>query len=112
MPDPERAERGQHLAHELRADPAAPRVARDVEVRERPEPGRPATREREAHGCPLVLRDERDLGRDDLAHLSELLLHVRRALVSRWRDLVVELPPQIRDRVEVLGCRTPHVHDA
>ncbi len=112
VPDPVFPKRGQHLAHELRADPAAARVARDVEVCERPEPGRSAAREREADRRPVVLGDERDLGLDDLAHLSELLLHVGRALVGRWRDLVVELPPQIRDRLEVLGCRTPHVHAA
>ena len=83
---------------------------RHVQIRERHEPGRPATREREADRRPFVLGDERDLGRDDLAHLSELLLDVRRPLVGRRRNLMVELPPQIRDRLEVLGCRTPHVH--
>ena len=72
-----RAEGREHLAHQLRPDAAAARVAGDVEIRQRPEPGRAAPREREPDGrSVVVLGDERDLGVDDLPHLGELLLEV------------------------------------
>ena len=80
----------------------------DVQIRERPESVRTLAREREADNGPgVVLGDERDLGGDDLPDLRELLLLVGGAFVSGRRDLVVELTPQIRDRVEVLWkCST------
>jgi len=81
------------------------------EIGERAEARSTSPREREPdRRAVVVLCHEGDLGRDDLANLAELLLLVRRPLVRRRRDLVVELPPELRDRLEVLGCRTPNVH--
>ena len=76
----------------------------DVEIRQRPEPARALAREREAdRGVPSSSSatnaiSEAMISRD----LGELLLLVRRAFVGGRRDLVVELPPEIGDRVEVL----------
>ena len=76
-----------------------------------PKPGRPAPREREPDRRPVVvLGDEGDLGVDDLPYLGELLLDVRRPFVGRRRDFMVELPPEVGDRLVVLGCRMPYVH--
>ena len=105
------AKRREHLPHQLGPDPAAAGIARDVEIGERPEPRGPPPGEREPDRRPVVvLGDEGDLGVDDLPYLGELLLDVRRPLVGRRRDFVVELPPEVGDRLEVLGCRTPYVH--
>ena len=58
----------------------------------------------------VVLGDEGDLGREDLGHLGELLLLVRRPLVDRRRHLVVEVSPERRDRLVVLRSSAAHVH--
>ena len=101
----------EHLPHQLRPDAAATGVARHVEVGERPEPRRSPPGEGEPDGRPVVvLGHERNLGLDDLPHLGELLLDVRRPFVGRGWDLVVELPPELGDRLEVVGCRTPYRH--
>ena len=97
MPDARKA--ASTSTHELRADAGASSISSDVEIRQRPETWRaPACKREPDRNAVVVLGDERDLGRDDLAHLRELLLLVGRAFVGRWRDLVVELTPEIRDR--------------
>ena len=83
----------------------------DEEVGQRAEAGRALPREREPDRRALVVeREERDLRLEDLADLGELLLEVVRPLVRRRRDLVVELPPELRERVVVVGRRAADVH--
>ena len=42
----------------------------------------------------------------------ELLALVRRSLVGRSRNFVVEVSPELGDRLEVVGRRAPDVHPA
>ncbi len=105
------AERGQHLAHELGRDSAPALTLPDEEVAQRAEAGRAAPGEREADRSAVVVEgEEHDPVGQDLADLGELLLEVVRTLVRRRRHLVVELPPELRDRVVVVGRRAANVH--
>ena len=105
------AERIHDCARELGAHSPPADVAVHVEVGQRRERRRPPTDEREPdRAAVVVLGEERDLGGEDVGHLAELLAHVGRPCVHRWRQLVIELLPETGDLLEVVRRRASDVH--